>query len=88
MSSGYWVQPGQAPDEVIEALRDLGISRPVAAGDLMDEGMPIETLRVVLQIGLEYLARRAGAKAGDFLTADLVNRGMLTYMRDRERGDL
>jgi hypothetical protein len=54
----------------------------------MDEGMPIETLRVVLQIGLEYLARRAGAKAGDFLTADLVNRGILTYMRDRERGDL
>jgi hypothetical protein len=81
--SGYQVQPGPAHNEVTDALRSLGISRPVAAGDPMDEGMPIESLRVVVQIGIEHLSRLGGAKTGDHVTAAVVNRGLLTYMRER-----
>ena len=82
--SGYRVQPATTAEDLTTELRQYGINRPAIAGDHMDETMHPELLRVVVQIGLEHLAKLGGAETGDILTAALVNRGLVAYMRKRE----
>lgn len=85
--SGYRVQPSEetlSAGEVVDELVRRGY-RPVVAGDQMDETMPVELLRVMAQIGMEYLARLGGAETGDWLTAGMVNRGLLAFLRERDR---
>jgi hypothetical protein len=47
--------------------------------------MPAESLRIVAQVGMEHLARLGGAVTRDPITADLLNRGLLVLLRDRDR---
>lgn len=82
--SGYWIQPDQATDEVLAELSDLGIKRPVEPFDGLDESMPPESLRVIVQVGCEMLAKLSGFGVGDYLTADVINRGLLACLRERE----
>jgi hypothetical protein len=82
--SGYWIQEPKAPEGVLADLRDLGVKRPVEPFDGLDESMPPESLRIVAQVGCEMLAKLAGFGLGDYLTADIVNRGLLAYLRQRE----
>lgn len=82
--SGYWIQPSQAPAGVLDELRELGIRRPFQPFDGLDESMPAESLRVAVQVGLEQLAVLAGMGIGDYMTAEIVNRGLLEYLRKRE----
>lgn len=82
--SGYWLQPEQAPDEILAQLRDLGISRPFEEFDGLDESMPADSLRIAVQVGLEMLGRLVGFGIGDYLTADIANRGLLEYLRQRQ----
>lgn len=82
--SGYWIQPGQAPEAVLAELRDLGIKRPFEPFDGLDESMPAPSLRLAVQVGLEMLGKLAGFGTGDYLTADIANRGMLEYLKLRE----
>jgi hypothetical protein len=70
--------------EVVEEITRRGY-RPMVAGDPMDETMPTESLRVLVQIGIESLARIGGAKTGDWVTVDMVNRGLLAFLRDRDQ---
>jgi hypothetical protein len=84
---GYRVQPGDrtpASFEVDNEIVRRGY-RPLVAGDPMDETMQPESLRVMVQIGMEYLARLGGAKAGELITADTVNRGLVAFLRDRDQ---
>lgn len=85
--SGYWVQPSEetlSAGEVVDELVRRGY-RPFVAGDQMDETMPVESLRVMVQIGMEYLARLGGAQTGELITADTVNRGLVAFLRDRDQ---
>jgi hypothetical protein len=82
--SGYTVLPGEDDRAVKGEIISRGY-RPFEAGDPMDEAMPVESLRVVVQIGTEYLARLGGAATGNLIGADLVNRGLLAFLRDRDR---
>src|SRR4051812_36344296 len=83
---GYRVPPGEdTPErrEVIDEITRRGY-RPFVAGDPLDETMQSESLRVVVQIGIDHLARLGDAEPGDWITADMVNRGLLAFLRDRD----
>lgn len=82
--SGYRIQPCQAPEVVLAELRNRGIKRPFEPFDGLDESMPAPSLRVAVQVGLEALGKLAGFGTGDYLTADIVNRGLLEYLKLRE----
>jgi hypothetical protein len=82
--SGYWIQEPKAAEGVLADLHALGIKRPAEPDDGLDESMPPQTLRVLVQVACEMLAKRVGFGIGDYLTADIVNRGLLDYLRERE----
>ena len=82
--SGYWVQEPQAPEGVRAELAELGVKHPVEPYDGLDESMTPMALRIIVQVGCEMLAKRAGFGLGDYLTADIINRGLLDYLRERE----
>lgn len=54
------------------------------AGLGLDESMPPETMRIIVQIGCEMLAKLAEFGIGDYVTADIINRGLVNYLRERE----
>jgi hypothetical protein len=86
-ASGYWVQPGDetlAYRQVVEEIARRGY-RPFTVGDPVDETLPTESLRLVAQVGMEHLARLGGAAEGDSITTDLLNRGLLVFLRDRDQ---
>jgi hypothetical protein len=85
--SGYWVQPGDETlgyQQGVDEIARRGY-RPFTVGDPIDETMPAESLRLVAQVGMEHLARLGGAANGDPITTDLLNRGLLVFLRDRDR---
>lgn len=83
--SGYTVQPDTEDYAAVsEEITRRGY-RPFVAGDSMDEAMPSRSLRVVVQIGMEYLARLGGTQPGGMVTATAVNRGLLAFLRDRDQ---
>jgi hypothetical protein len=82
--SGYWVQEPKAPEGVLAELREFGINHPVQPYDGLDESMPPEALRIIVQVGCEMLANLAGMGIGDYLTADIINRGLLERLRQRK----
>jgi hypothetical protein len=85
--SGYWVYPGDetpAYELVVDEITHRGY-RPFTVGDPVDETMPVESLRIVARVGMEHLARLGGAVTRDPITADLLNRGLLALLRDRDQ---
>jgi hypothetical protein len=73
------------PDRSVnDELRRRGY-RPMVVGEHLDESMAADHLRVMVQVGMEHLARLGGAETGDFVTAEQVNRGLVEYLRARDR---
>lgn len=89
MSAGYVIQPSPEPDdigmiEVIDEIRERGYA-PYLDGESMSPAMEAGHLTVCMQVGLEHLATLGGAQPGDVVSSDAVNRGLLAYLRGRDR---